>query len=52
MLDEDLELLEKLDHHIARSDGWLGRLVEGDWQVQLLKTIPSVVYLTILYSNP
>lgn len=42
MLDEDLQLLAELDQHIAQSEGLVEQLAQGDWRVELLKTIPGI----------
>ena len=42
MLDEDLNLLEELDNHIGQSENLVEKLSEGDWRVQLLKTVPGL----------
>lgn len=42
MLDEDLKLLKELDRHIHRSEAFIEKLAEGDWRVEVLKSIPGI----------
>jgi transposase len=42
IVDEDLDLMESLDQHIARSEKLVEELAFGDWRVELLRTIPGI----------